>query len=111
PLCFPTASCAYVEVWKIGICTLPVRPSGSCPAWMASVSKPGRPDLDLGMNAVCRSRGSGRLESNGRLEDLRPLHRTERWAARVLLPVAGRRPVDRRRIDGAHRAHRDAALA
>src|SRR6266508_4072422 len=38
----PTASCAYVLVWKIGGTTAPVRGSGSCPAWIASVSKPSR---------------------------------------------------------------------
>src|SRR5436305_9200608 len=41
PLFFPTASCANVEVWKMGTTTAPVAASGSCPAWMASVSNPG----------------------------------------------------------------------
>ena len=41
----PTPSCLYVDVWKIGTATAPVRGSGSCPAWIASVSNP---NLELG---------------------------------------------------------------
>ncbi len=38
----PTPSCLYVEVWWIGTTTDPVLGSGSCPAWIASVSNPYR---------------------------------------------------------------------
>ena len=36
----PTPSCLYVDVAWIGTLTAPVAGSGSCPAWMARVSKP-----------------------------------------------------------------------
>jgi len=41
PRGLPNASWTYVEVWKIGTVTAPVAGSGSCPAWMHVVAKPG----------------------------------------------------------------------
>src|SRR6185503_3213246 len=41
----PTPSCLYVEVWWIGTTTDPVLGSGSCPAWIASVSNPYRSSM------------------------------------------------------------------
>ena len=40
PLCLPSASWTYVEVWKIGIVTAPASGSGSCPACTARVPSP-----------------------------------------------------------------------
>src|SRR5438132_821967 len=73
PLFFPTASCANVEVWKIGTTTAPVAASWSCPAWMASVSKPGLWGVSFTSSPVCRdcraiSRGEGHARAGGRRE-------------------------------------------
>jgi len=32
PLCLPSSSCTYVEVWKMGVMMAPVPGSGVCPA-------------------------------------------------------------------------------
>src|SRR5262245_24954393 len=42
PLCTPSASWTYVDVWKIGVMIAPVEGSGDWPAWMQRVEKRAR---------------------------------------------------------------------